>query len=78
MSADFDDHDPDLEALRRCFFELPNDAQTILAMHYFLGLRTAEVASLLGTTRAVVLARLYRARKRLRKLMEEPRTCVAS
>ncbi|MCO6439389.1 MAG: sigma-70 family RNA polymerase sigma factor [Phycisphaerae bacterium] len=71
MNRGLDGHDPDLAALRRCFVALPKDDQTVLAMHYFLGLRTAEVASLMDTTRGAVLARLCRARKRLRKLMEE-------
>lgn len=67
----------DLERLRRCFEQLPLPDQQVLFLHHVCEHSAAEIATLLGTTRGAILARLHRARRRLLALMTEEPECVA-
>jgi len=67
-----------IDALPRCFAKLSHDDQVVLAMHYFCGQSAAQIATTLHTTRGAILARLHRARQRLRELLEECKPCLAA
>lgn len=59
--------------LLRALERLPDDTQIILALHYVQGLRSREIADVLGVTTTTVTTRLSRARDALRKQVEELR-----
>ena len=59
-----------LEHLAKTLAELPEDWQDVLALHYFGGLKVAQIADELGRTRASVAGVIRRGLARLR---EEPR-----
>lgn len=50
--------------------ELPQDHRITLVLYYFDGRSTKSIAETLGMSRGAVQARLSRARKKLRKLLE--------
>ena len=59
--------------LLRALETLPDETQIILALHYVQGLRSREIADVLGVTTTTVTTRLSRAREALRKQCEELR-----
>ncbi|HWB75718.1 MAG TPA: sigma-70 family RNA polymerase sigma factor [Nannocystaceae bacterium] len=59
--------------LLRALERLPDDTQIILGLHYVQGLRSREIADVLGVTTTSVTTRLSRARDALRKQVEELR-----
>ena len=60
-------------ALQRALAKLPEEYTLALMLYYFDGRSTRAVAEALGFSEAAVQARLSRARKRLRKLLEAER-----
>jgi RNA polymerase sigma-70 factor (ECF subfamily) len=62
---------PWVAALRRAIARLGRRHAAVVRLHYLRGLRTREVAELLGLTQTTVKMRLLRARKNLRKLVLE-------
>lgn len=67
-----------VEDLRECLRKLSAYDQRILELFYFRGLTCAQIAAVLHVKRNAVLARLRRARLRLRKLMEGNESCCAA
>jgi RNA polymerase sigma factor (sigma-70 family) len=59
--------------LLRALEQLPDDTQIILGLHYVQGLRSREIADVLGVPTSTVTTRLSRARDALRKQVEELR-----
>lgn len=59
--------------LLRALEGLPDDTQIILGLHYVQGLRSREIADVLGVPTSTVTTRLSRARDALRKQVEELR-----
>lgn len=62
----------DLARLNAALAKLSPLDRTVLAMRYEEELRAAEIAQRLGLQEGAVRVRLFRARERLLKLMEEP------
>jgi RNA polymerase sigma factor (sigma-70 family) len=58
-------HGPADETIRMAASHLPMPDQDVLALTYWEGLSAPEVAGVLGCSRAAVLVRLHRARRRL-------------
>ena len=56
--------------LQNALAKLPEDYRTALMLYYFDGRSTQKIAESLGISQAAVHARLSRARKQLRKLLE--------
>ena len=55
-------------------FEQPRDGElfkAVMALFYYEGYTTAEAASMLGIPEKTVITRLYRARAKLRTILEE-------
>ncbi|MCI8304413.1 MAG: RNA polymerase sigma factor [Lawsonibacter sp.] len=50
---------------------LPPEDRAVIHLHYYEGYSTGEIARMLGCRPGTVRSRLFRARERLRKLMEE-------
>ncbi len=73
-----DDVEPGLQALRECFPKLGLKHQVVLVMHYCCHLSAAQLARLLHAKRCTILARLRRARLKLRDLMEEHESWLAA
>jgi RNA polymerase sigma-70 factor (ECF subfamily) len=63
--------DQEIMELRRLVFQLPDEYREPLVMQVLGGFSTAEIASELNLSGPAVLTRLFRARKRLRKLYGE-------
>ncbi len=61
-----------LGALARAFGSLSDSDRELLSLVAWEGLTRDELATALGTSRAVVRLRLHRARKRLRAALEPP------
>lgn len=59
------------EYLFRVFRLLPAEDRLVLTLHYFEGCDTGEIAARMGWSRAVVKVRAFRARKKLKALMEQ-------
>ena len=59
------------EYLFRVFKLLPPDDRLVLTLHYFEGCDTSEIAARMGWSRAQVKVRAFRARRRLKVLMEQ-------
>lgn len=56
--------------LLRAFERLPDDTQIILGLHYVQGLRSREIAEVLGVATTTITTRLSRARDALREQVE--------
>ncbi|MEM6994404.1 MAG: sigma-70 family RNA polymerase sigma factor [Myxococcota bacterium] len=56
--------------LLRAFEQVPTDGQIALQLHYWEGMSTAEIASVLDLSVTAVTSRLLRARQRLRAEVE--------
>ena len=67
-----------VEELRKYLKKLSAYDQQILELYYFRGLTCPQIAAVLCVKRNAVLARLHRARLRLRKLMEGEKVCCAA
>lgn len=67
-----DSGDPDLEEVRQAIFVLEDDYREPLVLQVLMGYSTQEIAELLGLTRAAVLTRLHRARKKLMQVVSGP------
>lgn len=52
-------------------FSLPPEDRAVIHLHYFEGWSTGEIAGLLACRPGTVRSRLFRARERLKKLLEE-------
>ncbi len=52
-------------------FALPPEDRAVIHLYYYEGCSTAEIARMLGCQPGTVRSRLFRARERLRKLLEE-------
>jgi RNA polymerase sigma factor (sigma-70 family) len=59
-------------SLKEALARLPGRDRAILALRYDEQFDTAEIAEILGIVPGTVKSRLYHARRRLRKLVEEP------
>ncbi len=59
------------EYLHTLLAQLPAEDRLVLTLHYFEALDTREIAERMGWTRSLVKVRAYRARKKLRTLLEE-------
>lgn len=57
--------DEEVSILRTAIAELPVDLRLVVLLHYFSGLRVAEVGQVLGIPAGTVKSRLYTARCRL-------------
>lgn len=62
---------PLVRALRRAIAQLPPMYAGVVRLHYLRGHATHEVARLLGLPRTTVKMRLFRARQKLRKMLED-------
>ncbi|NBI09309.1 RNA polymerase sigma factor [Colidextribacter sp. OB.20] len=51
-------------------FSLPPEDRAVIHLHYYEGYSTAEIAKMLGCQPGTVRSRLFRARERLKKLMD--------
>lgn len=75
-----DDHLPERDesdpgaTVRAAIDRLPGPQRTAVLMHYLEETSVRETAALLSVTERVIEGRLYRARRRLRELLEEPIT----
>jgi len=72
MAHDRGDYDTSTEAfvLRRALTELPDEYREPLMLQVLVGHSTEEIAEIMGIPKATVLTRLYRARKRMRALLD--------
>jgi len=52
--------------------KLPDGQRAAVILHYYADLRVRDVAAVMGTTPAAVKVSLMRARRRLRKILEDP------
>lgn len=52
-------------------FSLPPEDRAVIHLHYYEGYSTDEIAQMLGQRPGTVRSRLFRARERLKKLLEE-------
>ncbi len=59
------------EYLHTLLAQLPAEDRLVLTLHYFEARGTREIAERMGWTRSLVKVRAYRARKKLRTLLEE-------
>ncbi|GAB4223942.1 MAG: sigma-70 family RNA polymerase sigma factor [Spirochaetales bacterium] len=59
------------DRIRQAVQELPEGLRTVVVLYYFEGLAVSEVATALGIGEEGVKSRLFRARKLLRKALEE-------
>ena len=59
------------EYLHVLLAQLPAEDRIVLTLHYFEACDTREIAERMGWTRSLVKVRAYRARKKLRTLLEE-------
>jgi RNA polymerase sigma-70 factor (ECF subfamily) len=71
MRTDCEAEDPDHSDLRQVLGRLSEDLRIPLMLYYFDGHSTESVAATLGISPAAVHTRLSRARRELRKLLEE-------
>ncbi len=60
----------DVTQLRRALRKLPREQRTILNMRYLEGIKTEQIATLLGIPQGTVKSRLYHARNALRELIQ--------
>jgi RNA polymerase sigma factor (sigma-70 family) len=67
----------DLRALRRSIRELPTQQRDALVLHEFYGLPYGEVAAAIGVSESAIGSLLFRARKRLRSLLERAHGTLA-
>lgn len=63
--------DPDVDEMRRALHALPEEYREPLVLQVLMGYSTKEIAVLMGISSAAVLTRLHRARKKLKKVIEE-------
>ena len=66
------DEPEQLRALRAAIERLPAELATAVRMRYLDEARVRDVAALLGVTEKTVEGRLFRARRELRRLLDEP------
>ena len=66
------DGPPGAEALREALWALPEKLRTPVLLHYMEGYTTGEIAQMLTLPAGTVRSRLLRARKALRRFLEEP------
>ncbi|HEX6244664.1 MAG TPA: sigma-70 family RNA polymerase sigma factor [Polyangiales bacterium] len=59
----------EVSMLREALQELPVDAQTLLELHYWEGLSTAELAQVFDVSEGTIKSRQFSARARLRELL---------
>jgi RNA polymerase sigma-70 factor (ECF subfamily) len=59
------------EWLHRILAQLPPEDRLVLTLHYFEDLDMNDIAERMGWTRSLAKVRAFRARKRLRRLLEE-------
>ena len=52
-------------------FSLPPEDRAVIHLHYYEGYSTDEIARMLSCRPGTVRSRLYRARERLRKLLQQ-------
>jgi RNA polymerase sigma factor (sigma-70 family) len=71
-----DDQAPTLEDLIRGLKQVPFNQRAALVMREFEGRPVAEIAEILGVSRAAVETLLFRARRSLREQLEESLTCT--
>lgn len=64
------DSEAQVQALRRAVARLPPIYAGVVRLHYLRGHGTRETAQLLGVPRTTVKMRLYRARQKLRAMLE--------
>ena len=65
-----EDYDPSsdiIPRLKRCIARLPKRSKQIIRLHYFEGMTTVRIATLLDTSSNVIRVTLYRIRKALRE-----------
>ena len=60
----------ELEELEE-LWSLPPEDRAVIHLHYYEGYSTAEIAKMLGCQPGTVRSRLFRARERLKRLIEE-------
>ena len=58
------------EAVRKAVANLPAEQRSVVELYYFAELSVAEVTELLGIGEEAVKSRLFRARKKLRSILE--------
>lgn len=71
MPEEADEPDEEIAALREALDSLPQRLRTMAVLHYMEGYDASEVARIMGTTKGAVCAGLFRAREKLRALIEE-------
>jgi RNA polymerase sigma-70 factor (ECF subfamily) len=57
--------------LREALGSLPGDVRALLSLHYEEAFRVHEIAAIFGVPEGTVKSRLYHARQRLRKIVED-------
>ena len=60
------------EALRRAIERLPTKQRQVVLMHYLEETSVSKVAALLSVTEKTVEGRLYQARRRLHRMLDDP------
>jgi RNA polymerase sigma factor (sigma-70 family) len=63
--------DRDTEALMEALAQLPPRQRATVILHYYVGYRAREIATITGSTPATVRVHLSQGRKRLRRLLED-------
>ena len=62
---------PPVDSLLHRIMELPRGDQAVLYLHYYEGFSTQEVGEMLRISQSAVTTRLFRARKKLKDILEE-------
>lgn len=65
--------DPEIADLRRAILRLDDGYREPLVLQVLMGYSTEDIGNLMGLNTGAVLTRLFRARKKLRQLMESNR-----
>lgn len=63
------DEGPEIAELRQAIFDLEQDYREPLVLQVLMGYTTAEIATLMELSQGAVLTRLFRARKKLEKIL---------
>ncbi len=63
-------HNTDVDDVRQAIFELEDEYREPLVLQVLQGYKTEEIADLMGLKQQAVLTRLFRARKKVREILE--------
>lgn len=66
-----EEHEQQLQRMEHAISQLPPTDRQLIEMHYYLKLKTEEIADKLNISQSNVLVKLYRIRERLRKQLQQ-------